>query len=110
MKSKKTLLCVLLASVVLAGTICLFISLREEAPKKLSELSKEELYTFFYDRGITFPEGIPSDINAFVAHIEEHPDGNPNGNEDVINWTEIKDVLNAARDAVNEYYGINIKE
>lgn len=109
MKSKKILLCALLALVVLAGAVCLVVCLREEEPQKLSALSAEELYTFFYDRGITFPKGIPSDINAFVAYIEEHPDGDFKGTE-VINWTTIRDVLDAARDAVNEYYGIDIKE
>ena len=110
MKSKKILLCVLPVLIVLAGIICLAGFMREETPRKLSALSAEELYTFFYDRGITFPEGIPSDINAFVAYIEEHPDGNLDGTEALINWTVIRDVLDAARDAINEYYGIDIKE
>ena len=107
MKSKKTLLYMLLALVVLASVIFAAGCFHEETPKKLSALSEEELFAFFSERDIAFPEG--RDIKAFVAYIEEYPDGNPSGNDVAINWIEIKNVLDAARDAINEYYGISIE-
>lgn len=110
MNSKKRLLCLFLIFVVVLGVIGLAGLLREETPQKLSELSAEKLFAFFADRDITFPEGIPQDINAFVAYIEKHPDGNPDGTETLAGWREIIDVLDEARNAVNEYYGINIEK
>ena len=109
MKSKKITVCIFFVLAMLASVIFAAGCFHEETPKKLSSLSEEELFAFFSERDITFPEGTMRDIKAYVAYIEEYPDGNPNGNEDAISWSEIKNVLDAARDAINEYYGISVE-
>lgn len=103
MKSKKTLLYMLLALVVLASVIFAAGCFHEETPKKLSSLSEKECRQFLLDRGITIPEVLEGiKLKELFADLE----ADPYMECDVVSWSVIYDFHNAVSTAVREYYGV----
>lgn len=104
MKSKKTLLYMLLALAVLASVIFAAGCFHEETPKKLSSLSEKECRQFLLDRGITIPEVLEGiKLKELFADLEADPYMEY---DDAVSWTVIHDFHNAVSTAVREYYGV----